>query len=157
MPIYTYECETCGERFEAKQSFSDAPLTVCPTSNVVIANVVPNVAAHPFAEQRRRGVRVTVNSDDPGMMRFDIADEYAAGRPAAWVDDNIDESCREWALSREEPTLIVETASPVGLTDAGIAQARRLGEVLRAEPLDLCITSQLERTRVTADLAGLLA
>jgi len=53
-------------------------LTVCPTSNVVIANVVPDVASHPFAEQRRRGVHVTINSDDPGMMRFDIADEYAA-------------------------------------------------------------------------------
>ncbi len=53
-------------------------LTVCPTSNVVIANVVPDVAAHPFARQRERGVHVTINSDDPGMMRFDIADEYAA-------------------------------------------------------------------------------
>jgi adenosine deaminase len=54
------------------------PLTVCPTSNVVIANVVPDVAAHPFARQRDLGVLVTVNSDDPGMMRFDIADEYVA-------------------------------------------------------------------------------
>lgn len=52
------------------------PLTVCPTSNVVIANVVPDVASHPLAEQRRRGVLATVNSDDPGMMRFDLADEY---------------------------------------------------------------------------------
>ena len=31
MPIYTYECENCGERFEAKQSFNDSPLTLCPT------------------------------------------------------------------------------------------------------------------------------
>ena len=54
------------------------PLTVCPTSNVVIANVVPDVASHPLAEQRRRGVLATVNSDDPGMMQFDIADEYVA-------------------------------------------------------------------------------
>jgi adenosine deaminase len=54
------------------------PLTVCPTSNVVIANVVPDVAAHPFAEMRRCGVLATLNSDDPGMMRFDLADEYAA-------------------------------------------------------------------------------
>jgi adenosine deaminase len=54
------------------------PLTVCPTSNVVIGNVVPDVASHPFARQRARGVLVTVNSDDPGMMRFDVADEYAA-------------------------------------------------------------------------------
>lgn len=54
------------------------PLTVCPTSNVVIANVVPDVASHPFDRQRRAGVLVTVNSDDPGMMGFDIADEYVA-------------------------------------------------------------------------------
>jgi len=54
------------------------PLTVCPTSNVVIANVVPDVASHPLAEQRRRGVLATVNSDDPGMMQFDLADEYVA-------------------------------------------------------------------------------
>ncbi len=54
------------------------PLTVCPTSNVVIANVVPDVASHPFDRQRRAGVLVTINSDDPGMMRFDIADEYEA-------------------------------------------------------------------------------
>lgn len=54
------------------------PLTVCPTSNVMIANVVADVASHPYASQRERGVLATVNSDDPGMMRFDIADEYVA-------------------------------------------------------------------------------
>lgn len=54
------------------------PLTVCPTSNVMIANIVPDVGSHPLAEQRRLGVLATVNSDDPGMMRFDIADEYVA-------------------------------------------------------------------------------
>ncbi len=53
-------------------------LTVCPTSNVVIANVIPDVASHPLDTQRTRGVLVTINSDDPGMMQFDIADEYAA-------------------------------------------------------------------------------
>jgi putative FmdB family regulatory protein len=30
MPIYLYECENCGGRFEAKQSFSDVPLKICP-------------------------------------------------------------------------------------------------------------------------------
>jgi adenine deaminase len=54
------------------------PVTVCPTSNVMIANVVPDVASHPFARERERGVLVTLNSDDPGMMQFDVADEYVA-------------------------------------------------------------------------------
>lgn len=30
MPIYTYQCESCGVRFEKSQKFSDAPLTRCP-------------------------------------------------------------------------------------------------------------------------------
>ena len=30
MPLYEYECEACGHRFEAIQKFSDAPLTACP-------------------------------------------------------------------------------------------------------------------------------
>jgi putative FmdB family regulatory protein len=43
MPIYTYECENCGERFEAKQSFSDAPLVVCPTCEGKLYRVIQPV------------------------------------------------------------------------------------------------------------------
>jgi HAD domain in Swiss Army Knife RNA repair proteins len=42
---------------------------------------------------------------------------YAADRPAAWIDDNLDEECHEWARSREAPTLLVETDPAVGITD----------------------------------------
>ena len=44
-------------------------------------------------------------------------DEYARGRPAAWVDDFLDEECERWAAQREEPTLLVRTESHSGLTD----------------------------------------
>ena len=30
MPIYTYQCDNCGVRFERQQTFSDQPLTRCP-------------------------------------------------------------------------------------------------------------------------------
>lgn len=30
MPIYTYQCDNCGIRFERHQNFSDSPLTRCP-------------------------------------------------------------------------------------------------------------------------------
>ncbi len=30
MPIYEYRCTECGHQFEVHQSFSDAPLQVCP-------------------------------------------------------------------------------------------------------------------------------
>lgn len=29
MPLYEYECDACGRRFEQIQKFSDAPLTAC--------------------------------------------------------------------------------------------------------------------------------
>lgn len=29
MPIYEYKCESCNERFEVLQKFSDEPLTEC--------------------------------------------------------------------------------------------------------------------------------
>lgn len=52
------------------------PLTVCPISNVVLTATVPNVAAHPFADQHAAGVLVTINSDDPAMSSSTIADDY---------------------------------------------------------------------------------
>ena len=30
MPTYEYECQSCHERLEAVQKFSDAPLSTCP-------------------------------------------------------------------------------------------------------------------------------
>ena len=31
MPLYEYECDACGQRFEQIQSFSDPPVEKCPT------------------------------------------------------------------------------------------------------------------------------
>ncbi|HET9675780.1 MAG TPA: histidine phosphatase family protein [Gaiellaceae bacterium] len=39
------------------------------------------------------------------------------------------------------------------LTDEGVEQARLLGEALRGDPIDLCVTTEFERTKQTADLA----
>jgi putative FmdB family regulatory protein len=30
MPLYEYECQACGHRFETIQKFSDAPIETCP-------------------------------------------------------------------------------------------------------------------------------
>ena len=54
-----------------------------------------------------------------GSAHWKVAaiDEYARGRPAAWVDDFLDEECERWASERDEPTLLVRTESHIGLTD----------------------------------------
>ena len=31
MPLYEYECDACGARFEQIRKFSDPPIEVCPT------------------------------------------------------------------------------------------------------------------------------
>ncbi len=49
--------------------------------------------------------------------KLDAISDYAGERPAAWIDDNIDDACRYWATAREAPTLLIETKSAVGITD----------------------------------------
>lgn len=82
------------------------PLTMCPTSNVVIANAYSTVARHPLPALREAGVLVTVNTDDPALTDLDLAREYATcaqawnwswdqmvdiavdGVEASWLDDS---------------------------------------------------------------------
>jgi hypothetical protein len=49
--------------------------------------------------------------------KLDAIDDYARGRPAAWLDDNLDDRAEAWAQGREEPTLLVVTDASEGLTD----------------------------------------
>ena len=56
--------------------------------------------------------------------------EYAGDRPAAWVDDNIDETCLEWAENRDAATLIVQTSSAEGLTDEHVSELLRWADEL---------------------------
>lgn len=48
-------------------------------------------------------------------------DAHARGRAVAWIDDNFDASCYEWAERRREPTLLVPTEPHRGLEEAHVA------------------------------------
>ena len=81
------------------------PLTVCPNSNVVIANKYKRLEDHPFRRMRQAGLLATLNTDDPAMTNLDLGYEYrsvasALGMPwdeivavsldgieASWLDD----------------------------------------------------------------------
>jgi Swiss Army Knife RNA repair-like protein len=54
--------------------------------------------------------------------KLDAIEQYAADRPAAWIDDNLDDTCHVWARSRQEPTLLVQTSSATGMTDEHVEQ-----------------------------------
>jgi len=45
---------------------------------------------------------------------------YAKGRAMAWIDDNFDQSCYEWAEARPQPTLLVLTEPQLGLEEAHV-------------------------------------
>lgn len=62
------------------------PLTMCPTSNVVVARACGSVASHPLPVLREAGVLVTLNTDDPALIDIDLAREYATCA-AAWEWD----------------------------------------------------------------------
>ena len=54
-----------------------------------------------------------------GSAHWKVAtiNEFAGDRPAAWIDDNLDEECVAWAERRATPTLLVQTESAVGIDD----------------------------------------
>ena len=63
-------------------------LTVCPLSNVKLCNVA-SVDAHPIATMLRRGLRATVNSDDPAYFGGYVADNFRAVAPLLDRDDMV--------------------------------------------------------------------
>jgi adenosine deaminase len=65
------------ERLLARLVAEQIPLTMCPLSNVKL-KVFPSLAQHTVGTLLHRGVRVTVNSDDPAYFGGYIADNYVA-------------------------------------------------------------------------------
>jgi hypothetical protein len=59
-------------------------------------------------------------------------EDYARGRPAAWIDDSLDAECQAWAAAREEPTLLVRTESAVGMSDEHVEQLLRWADEVAA-------------------------
>lgn len=51
-------------------------LGICPSSNVSLG-VYPSIAAHPIDLLRRKGVRVSINTDDPSLLGTGLPLEYA--------------------------------------------------------------------------------
>lgn len=67
------------------------PLGICPSSNVTLG-IVASLDHHPIEALRTAGVRVSINSDDPGFLGIDLAGEYDRVRAAfGWSDDTVRE------------------------------------------------------------------
>lgn len=67
-------------------------------------------------------------SAGPCHWKIEAVDEYARGRPAAWIDDNLNEECHDWADNRGAPTLLIETERHEGMTDQHVERLLRFVE-----------------------------
>jgi hypothetical protein len=59
---------------------------------------------------------------------------HVRDRPVAWVDDALNEACKEWAAERNArglPTLLLTTNPAVGLTDDGVEELKRWAQAQR--------------------------
>src|SRR5581483_863740 len=65
------------DRLVDRLAAEQIPLTMCPLSNVKL-RVVPSLDQHDAGELLHRGVRVTLNSDDPAYFGGYIADNFMA-------------------------------------------------------------------------------
>jgi len=62
-----------------------------------------------------------VAGDGDAHWKLAALEAYAGGRAIAWIDDNFDHSCYEWAERRANPTLLVPTEPHLGLEEGHVA------------------------------------
>jgi len=74
----------------------DVPLELCPTSNV-LTGACASIDQHPFKTLLDAGVKVTVNTDDPGIMCTNLQNEYNLLNNAFNIDLESFETCNAWA------------------------------------------------------------
>ena len=72
------------------------PLELCPWSNV-LTQAVPSLAAHPFKQLLDRGVRTTLNTDDPGVMDINLMDECRNVMSHLGLSLETLTQCNDWA------------------------------------------------------------
>ena len=73
------------ERLVAHLAEHQIPLTVCPLSNIKLC-VFPTLEAHNLRQLLERGLRVTINSDDPAYFGGYVEENFSAAQQALGLD-----------------------------------------------------------------------
>jgi adenosine deaminase len=105
------------------------PLTVCPNSNVRIANVFKRLEDHVYPRMRAHGLLATLNTDDPALSDLDLGMEYRSvaaafgwgwdemvaialdGVEACWLDDS-DKAILRGQINSAAKALAPDSSSP---------------------------------------------
>ena len=86
MPLYEYQCDSCGHRFEALQKFSDPPLETCPKCGQAIRKLI----AAPAFQLKGTGWYVTdfAKKDSSSASATAGKNSEKSGAGSASVRDN---------------------------------------------------------------------
>ena len=96
------EDEALTERLRNEQ----VVLEVCPSSNICLG-VFPSMEEHPLPELRKRGLAVTINSDDPAMFSTTMTKELEIARDTFGMSD---EEIRETMILAAQSALLPDAA-----------------------------------------------
>jgi putative FmdB family regulatory protein len=84
MPIYEYRCAACGERHDALQKVSDAPLTDCPSCGAAALSKALTAAGFQlkgsgwYATDFKGGQPAAAKTDEPADAKPDKSANAAA-------------------------------------------------------------------------------
>jgi putative FmdB family regulatory protein len=111
MPLYEYQCDSCGARFELIRKFSDPPLSVCPTCG---AEAVRKLISSPAFQFKGSGWYVTDYAKKSGD-----GDSAAASKAAAEskADATSDAKSASKGSAAEAASHSKETTAPVAAAD----------------------------------------
>ena len=85
MPLYEYECEACGQRFEVIRKFSDPPLEVCRQCG---AGPIRRLPSSPAIQFKGSGFYITdyPKTSDPGRADKQSSEQKEDAKSDAATD-----------------------------------------------------------------------
>ncbi|HVH26931.1 MAG TPA: zinc ribbon domain-containing protein [Vicinamibacterales bacterium] len=113
MPLYEYQCDACGRRFELIRKFSDPPLESCPTCG----GAVHKLMSTPAFQFKGSGWYITDYAKKTGPSEGDESKADAAGKetPAAEAGEKTEKPKQAEKSDKVEAT---------GKTDASAKAAK---------------------------------
>jgi putative FmdB family regulatory protein len=108
MPLYEYQCDACGHRFEAIQKFSDAPLDQCPKCG----GPVHKLQSAPAFQFKGTGWYVTDYAKKQGAGDKPEEGKKDAGADSAAKADKGEKVGKSEKTGKTEKTAPAETSSP---------------------------------------------
>jgi putative FmdB family regulatory protein len=104
MPLYEYQCDSCGHRFELIQKFSDAPVEKCPKCGGAVRKLVSS----PAFQFKGSGWYVTDYAKKPESSGSNAkptgsAETAKDGRAAESKDTAAKESAKETKAASDKP------------------------------------------------------